>query len=549
MEKSNLIKPLEDENFNSQEKKNNGLSIDGLTASWFLFSFSRKNKKSETRETFKTLLPDGSLQVVNVEVSSHHKDKNGNTTLPGAFAQDVFLSMVDSLVNKIQNELPEFNNIKRRKGQFLPEVTTKIPSDYTSLSFRNKDIAENIGMTIKNARITDAIKHLKNTSIKITGTIFKDGNVQKLEHDSYYLTSVTAGKKLRGGMSVADYNRATFDEILIKQVLGGYIAKVDKDKLTSLKSGAPRKLYTLLATKKMSSFDGIQTVSVTESEIASSLQITRQSIKKYLKKYVEQLIDAKILTSYQISETSEDRVFIFEFTNEELVLQGVDDNQVNEYFDSLENLSKTDFRIKQAMESSQFNVTREDLEQLISDFKVYSKVKVKKSKTELRINKVVLWCDKLLWNIICGQKDMTVKGVLTHCLKKKTEPSIRSEKKYIPTLIKYKQYRNSRIVEKEFREKKINEKLIIEKIESESKLFYFGLKDEKKNLVDKLYAELKASLPIPVLPLDIYLNGLLNHSIEQNIDIEQIERLHDSYANTFPGNRKKPETIEITADS
>lgn len=372
-------------NDESENKKNTGLSVDGLTASWFLFSFSRRNKKNLTKETFKTILPDGSLQVVNIEVESSYKGKDGKSSLPGAFAQDVLLSMVDSLVNKIQNELPEFHDIKKRKGQFLPEITQKIPQDYTTLYFKNKDIAENMGMTIKNARITNAIEHLHRTSIKITGTIFKDGNVQKIKHQTYYLQSITAGLRLRGGMAKQHLNRVTFDDMLIKQLLGGYIAKVNKEKLLSLKSGAPRKLYTLLATKKMSSSKDRQTVSVTETELEAALQITKKSVRKYLKKYVDELIKNKILKAFQAGELNGSVIYIFEFTNEELLLQGSDDHRVKEYFSALNELSKTDLKLKKAIESDAFDVDEVDIEELIKDFKCYSDVNIKRNKQTIMI--------------------------------------------------------------------------------------------------------------------------------------------------------------------
>lgn len=529
---------------NDEEKKS--LSIDGLSASWFLFSFSRKDKKSEAKETFKTILPDGSLQIVNVEVKSHYKGKNGKCVLPGAFQQDILLSMGDLLVNKNMNELPEIKDIKRRKGQFLPVLTKEIPSDYKTLYFRNKDIAENIGMTSKNTRITDALRHLKSTSIRITGTIYKDGNVQKIEHDSYYLTSISVGKHLRGGMSVSDYNRATFDDLLIKQILGGYISKVDKQKLLSLKSGVPRKLYTLLATKKMSSNEASKRVAVTESELLSALQLTKDTVKKLFKKYVNQLIEAKILMSFQTEEQIDGRIYIFEFTNDEILLQGKDDYQVEEFFEALKYMSKADIKIRDAINSDSFDVTPDDLKQMISDFKMYSTEKVKKSRMEININKLVLWCDQLLWNIICGQKDMTVKGILTNAAQFKKAPSIRASRKFIPILIRYRNITNRQIAEEDERERKKSAKNIKNKIVSETDIIFNNFSDHKLKTADMLYTKFMQNIKLGVYPKPVYIKGLISHSIKEGLDLDDLEAIHESYVKSLEKEEvKKPEIIEM----
>jgi len=518
------------------KKENHTLTVDGISASWFLFNFSRNNKKTQINESFKTLLPDGSLQVVNINVESFYKNKKGKVTLPGAFAQDILLAMIDGLVSKVRNDLPELNSVKNKRGQFLPVLNTDIPKEYTRLNFKNKDLAQKMGMTQKNARITETIKQLHKTHIQIEGAIYKNDKIQKIIYETYYLPTISVGKKLRGGMKKEQLHQVEFDEMIVRQLLGGYIAKVNKEKLLALSSGLPRKMYTLLSAKRMSSLDDDSNISISESELQTALQLTDSSFKKYIKKYIEELIDTGVLDSYQISDINSEKVYFFEFNTNDKSMLGSEKNQVEEYFNDIKELCKRDKKLNKAINSECFDIDEVDLLQIIEDMKVYHHVAVKKKNETISINKAIYWCDQLLWNIICGQNNFSTKKVLSSCLKKDEAPSLRNERKYVPTFITSKSEKNRKTIEKDEQLKRANEKRIYEKIKEVSKMQFDSLDETIKKKFEKLYKDFKSSSVIGAYyPEDVFNQGLTEFIIQTGRDFDDLKISYEEYKKSILG--------------
>lgn len=509
--------------------ENPTLTVDGISASWFLFNFSRNNKKTQINESFKTLLPDGSLQVVNINVESYYKNKKGKVTLPGAFAQDILLAMIDGLVSKVRNDLPELNSVKNKRGQFLPVLNANIPKEYTRLNFKNKDLAQKMGMTQKNARITETIKQLHKTHIQIEGAIYKNDKIQKIIYETYYLPTIAVGKKIRGGMKKEQLHMVEFDEMIVRQLLGGYIAKVNKEKLLSLSSGLPRKMYTLLSAKRMSSLDDDSNISISESELQTALQLTDSSFKKYIKKYIEELVNKGVLDSYQISEINGEKIYFFEFNTDDKSILGSEKNQVEEYFKDIKELSKRDKKLNKALNSNSFDLDEVDLLQIIEDMKIYHQVAVKKKNETISINKAIYWCDQLLWNIVCGQNNFSAKKVLSSCLKKDESPSLRNERKYIPTFITSKSEKNKRAIENDEQLKRANEKKIQEKIEEVSKCQYESLDENIKKNFEKCYKDFKESVPFGVYPEEVFKQGLTSFIVENGRDFDNLNQSYNEY--------------------
>ena len=518
------------------ETRRSNVSIDGLAAAWFLFQFSRKNKSNKASETFKSVQPDGSLKIINIEVECNYSGKTGKTkpTLPGAFAQDVFLSIVDKLMINLKNDLPEIENIEQikiRKGKVLPDLGMDFPEKFKTLYFRNKDIAENIGMTVKNARITDAINQLHRTHIKITGFVHKDGKSQKVEHQSYYIPTFQSAGKIRGGMEKSNWHSVQLDNMLVKQMMAGYITQIDKNKLLKLSSGAPRKLYTLLASKKMTETKDGNKVILTEQEIRSTLQITKTSFKVLFTKYAQSLISAGIIKSFSTSLIDSEKLIIFEFTNDELLLQGRDNNGVEEYFNNLTYLSNSDPKLKKVITSEQFDIDIETLEEIIINKKITVKSNFRFKKTNYEVNKAILWLDRIIWTCMCSQNILSVKALLLSCLKKNEEPAIRSEKRYIPLFVLSQIRKNEQLMIRERMKNKLEAEQLEERIENEVTRIIASMTLEQRNNLNTIIKD-KAKKMMPnnlERAMDIYSRIMVRHGLENAMDFDNILEIYEHY--------------------
>lgn len=410
------------------------VEIDGISAAWLLFNFAKgraaSNNEKKATHIIKSVLPNGDLSVVNIEVESFYekKDKKGgliSAGLPGAFAQDVYLSLLDSLIGQLKSSFPkEVGNlpVEQKKNKL-------IPATFTELYFRNKDIAENMGMTGKNARLTQAINHLHKTHIKIEGSIYRDGKVEKVSHETYYIQSVTTKKKIGTDKDTKNWNRVKFDETLVREVLTGYVAQMDKKTLLSLPSGPSRKLYSLIASKKLGVV-GKKSLSITVEELLSVLQLKKNSFKQRSKVYFSALKEAGIINDYTFSSYRGLPVVVFmlpevkkELTTD-LVIHDVD-----LLFDQFEELSLKDINFRKVYTSSEFDIDKKILLKLYD--KYYSKA-LKDKDYEFSvdidgdpISKVCLWTQMLIWNLEKGQK-ITCFGLLKHCLSKDQEPEVRA---------------------------------------------------------------------------------------------------------------------------
>jgi len=397
------------------------IEMDGVSAAWLLFQFSRNSKEDCASHTIRTVLPNGDLNVVNIEVKyledrKSAEDNKSPKGLPGAFAQDIFISLVDSLVNQVKSDHSELITKARTIG--LNGIN--IPPNCTEVYFRNKDLAKRMGMTEKNSKITQALKHLHQTHITIRGCIYHNGKEQAIQHDAYYLSSLTTGKIIRKGTDRSEWNRAKFDEVIVRQILQGYIAQLDTEKLLQLPSGAPRKLYTLFSAKLLER-QGNGTVIISKDELLSTLRIKKQYFKELTKKYFQALIDAKIITEYTFVTHKGIEVVAFTACSEEKnKLPTHPSSVVDDYFKLLSEVAKTDSTLATVLENKKiFDLDTGNLEILIK----------KNNKNENFNNKVyplvILLVDMVIHNICQGQYIKTVLGLVKSLLKKQEMPDLK----------------------------------------------------------------------------------------------------------------------------
>src|SRR4051812_23062112 len=92
-------------NLDKRQLQRPRVEMDGVAAAWLLFQFSRQSKEQRASHTIRTILPTGDLKVVNIEVEcmmtkKGSEDRTVAAGLPGAFAQDIFIGLMDHLVNQ-----------------------------------------------------------------------------------------------------------------------------------------------------------------------------------------------------------------------------------------------------------------------------------------------------------------------------------------------------------------------------------------------------------------------------------------------------------------
>ena len=394
------------------------IEMDGVSAAWLLFQFSRNNKEDRVSHSIRTILPNGDLKVVNIEVKyladrRSAQDKNSPKGLPGAFAQDILIALIDTLVGQIKSDCSELV----AKARTIGLGGIPIPPNCTEVYFRNKDLANRMGMTEKNSKITKALHHLHQTHISIKGCIYQNGKETPISHDAYYISALTAGKVIRQGTEKSEWNKAKFDDVLVKHILQGYIAQMDTEKLLQLPSGAPRKLYTLIAAKVLER-DGLNTVVITKDEILNTLQIKKTYYKELTRKYFQSLIDAKIISQYEYVTHRGVEVVAFtvvaDLSKEALP---VPSSKATDFFQMLEEVSRSDAPLAAALENKRvFDLDKRNLEQLITSCP--GEIEYNGSRYPLPI----LYADMIIHNICKGQNVKTVVGLVKSCLKKRELP-------------------------------------------------------------------------------------------------------------------------------
>ena len=398
--------------------------MDGVSAAWLLFQFSRKSKDEKAKHTIRTILPNGELKVVHIEVSSSFEKKikkDGqiqltNAGLPGAFAQDIFIALINSLVNKIKNEHADLI----AKARTIGLKGIKLPPNCTEVYFRNKDLAELMGMTEKNSKITEALRHLHKTHITIKGCIYFNGNEQAITHETYYIPSLTAGQQIKRGVTQSEWNKAKFDEFLVKHILQGYIAEMNTEKLIKLPSGAPRKLYSLISSKvleRKGSKGSLDTVVVTKDEILNTLQISKPHYSHLSKKYFRALTETGIITSYNFICHKGVDVVVFSLPKEEEFKSP--SIYAQSYFQMLAAVARADVALATVMSSSTFDIDVKNLQKLIKQYPDEEEFDGKTYPVAMLI------CDMILHNIVKGQFVKTPLGLLKSFLKKKELPDIK----------------------------------------------------------------------------------------------------------------------------
>lgn len=393
--------------------------MDGVAAAWLLFQFSRQNKEQSASHTIRTVLPSGDLKVVNIEVECMmtrkvHQNRVVPAGLPGAFAQDIFIGLMDHLVNQIRSTHSDL--IARAQTVGLKGVN--LPPSCTEVYFRNKDLAQRMQISEKNARITDALEHLHKTHIRIRGCIYRNGKEESVIHDTYYIPALTAGKRLRGGMEKSEWQRAKFDDVLVREILHGYIAQMDTDKLLRLPSGAPRKLYTLLAAKSLER-KGARNIVITNDEIINTLRIKKNVYKKLAKKYFQNLMDAAIISNYSFAEHRGIDVVVFEIPdNQTLKAPLTSKDMASAFFKMCQEVAKKDMFLQNVL--GQPEACDLDSGNLASILRSYDGTVTYDGRSYA---KAILWADILIYNKSKGQQIKSIVALLKSLLKKDQEPT------------------------------------------------------------------------------------------------------------------------------
>jgi hypothetical protein len=396
------------------------VEMDGVAAAWLLFQFSRQSKEQRASHTIRTILPTGDLKVVNIEVEcmmtkKGTDDKVVPAGLPGAFAQDIFIGLMDHLVNQIRSTHADL--VARAQTVGLKGVS--LPPSCTEVYFKNKDLANRMQISEKNVRITEALEHLHKTHIKIRGCIYRNGKEESVTHDTYYIPALTAGKRLRGGMEKTEWQRAKFDDVLVREILHGYIAQMDTDKLLRLPSGAPRKLYSLLAAKILER-KGAKNIVITNDEIINTLRIKKTVYKKLAKRYFQNLIDASIVANYSFAEHRGIDVVVFELPlHPSLKLEASPQSIAEDFFKMCEEVAKRETLLQEILHQPKHcdldvnnlaSLIRQHEGEVSFEGKLYSKA--------------VLWADMLIYNKCRGQSIKSIVGLLKSLLKKDQEPTV-----------------------------------------------------------------------------------------------------------------------------
>jgi hypothetical protein len=396
------------------------IEMDGVAAAWLLFQFSRQSREQKATHTIRTLLPNGALKVVNIEVECMmtKKDSAGKQSpvgLPGAFAQDIFIALMDHLVNQVRSTHGELIAKARTTG--LKGIS--LPPSCTEVYFRNKDLALTMRLQEKNARITTALQHLHKTHIKIRGCIYREGKEETVEHDTYYIPSLSAGKRLRGGMDRVEWQRAKFDEVLVKEILHGYIAQMDREKLLNVKSGAPRKLYALLAAKSLDC-RGAERIVITCEEITKTLQIQPSVFKKFAKRYFEEMKNANIILNYAFEDHKGVSVVVFVLPPEEQKKLPITPSaQVEQFFFWVSEVAKRETKLAEIVSD------RKACDLDVSSLRSLLNPRDGEIEFEARrYPKALLWADMLLHNRCQGQGIKSIVALLKSLLKKNEAPTL-----------------------------------------------------------------------------------------------------------------------------
>ena len=395
------------------------LEMDGVSAAWLLFQFSRNTKEKSATHTIRTILPNGELKVVNIEVKCNLEKKgtDGNALpvgLPGAFAQDIFIALMDNLVNQIKLTHGELISKARTVG--LKGIN--LPPSCTEVYFRNKDLAQVMGLSEKHPRITDALHHLHQTHIRIRGCIYHNDKEEMVQHDTYYISSLTTGKIIRQGTDRMEWNKAKFDEVLVRQILHGYIAQMDTEKLLRLSSGAPRKLYTLIAAKLLER-KGAKTVVITNDEIINTLRIKKAYFKQLSKRYFQELIDASIVSNYSFAEHMGVEVVVFDIPQDTKAKALLSPETITQqFFEMLQEVSKRDANLAGLLKDPK----RCDLDQLNLEL-ILSQTEGELFFGGKLYPRAILVADMLIHNASKGQPIKTLIGLLKTLLKKDELPT------------------------------------------------------------------------------------------------------------------------------
>lgn len=395
---------LSDKSFFTHEKS---------LARFLTFSFASnpklRNKVSEGKATI--LDPEGRLAVINVKVEAKRH-------LPGAVAQDVLTGLMDMCVYQNALDVNKDSSMKHALSLLPSKVDTTC-----SVLTRKAHLMKHIGKHEKNStkQLNSALSELMNTNITIQGSIYTiingKSHVLTINHNTHYIQSWTTGDHTVDGKLEKDILNVSLDKTIVNNILGGFVATIDKNIYLSLQTGMLKKLYSILCS--IDRIPNTNDVIVSQDELMLSLQMTEKQFRKSHKKIFNQLIEKTVIESWV--ETIHQGAVFFMFkikTHNALAYKPNTEKEIAE---------KTFDNIRRAYSLQQFRSFRKNINQVIEQCDIDELVLeqlLKKHKKEqdhlgVKVNVVLLSFESLIYSALKGIEFMSMKAVINSILKGK----------------------------------------------------------------------------------------------------------------------------------
>jgi hypothetical protein len=296
-------------------------------------------------------------------------------------------------------------------------------------------------------------------------------------------------------------------------------------------------------------------VMVSEEELKSVLQLTDSTFNRNIKKYLKDLLNVGILKTYTEGYHKDEKVLHLELTDNEKKYKSFEKAQVKEFFSALERLKQTNIYLKNAIESNLFDIDEIDLNQLIFDFKFYGTTLLKEGNFSIKINKAILLCDKIIWNIMNGQKDISTKALLTSLMKNNENITLRNPNKYKCSLLQIKKREIERKIEKNVNIESEKQKKVTTRIVEEVSTIEKNLDSIKIKEFDNLFKinKEKYGTIFNVMTKTLFRTIFIKFIINENYDLDDLNFANEKfieeqlrlYKNTEKENSKNNYQLEL----
>jgi len=396
--------------------------------------------------------------------------------LPTKLSQDVMFILMDMLISNMRTNYPELF----AKAALMPKTTNLIviPEECLTVYFKLKHLARLCDKHEKSTDIPEAIEHLHRTHVTIRRSIYFKGKQEFFNHNTYYIPSLTWAGHLNKGSVEGEWHRVKFDEVLVRYFLRGYIAEMNRERLKVLDSGPARKLYSILANKKLES--NKLEVTVSKDEITKLLLDPE---KRTLKKAIDDLTAAGIITSAQeggAGRYKSVKVYMFTLTPDQETDTPKPENLVDEFFNMLNVCAESDAHLKEVLER------HSDL--AASNLKALYPYHPEWETFDVLMPRVILWADMLIHSQTqavrtSSQKMGSLLATLRAFLKKGSiEEAIPG--KFIPTVTRYRTILSNKQAEQKIQD----DKLLKEHFQKSAEDIFNGFTPEQQERLKMLFA-------------------------------------------------------------